>query len=259
MGHLFNWCWESESYDTAMQPLAFYDILKMLTYDEKPLNLNELINNAKAHIFDFDYSIKAEAKADFETMFIRHFLNRRIGFETYAMWKNYLITKLYEIIPRYNFMLNALDDWDIFLAEKEVREQQTNTASIAHTDTESTNIQGSTGSNQNASVSSDKVDLRFSDTPQNRLTDIQNGTYLSSYQLTQTDSTASSANVTSNSNTMGAKSGATARDKASGNLNETITRTNYDVDRYLNFQNKFNNIATQMFKDLDCLFYQIID
>lgn len=257
MGHLFNWCWEC--HDTAIQPLAFYELLKMLTYGEKALNLNELITKAKAHIFDFDYSIKVEAKADFETMFIRHFINRRIGFETYAMWKNYLITKLYEIIPRYNLMLNALDDWDIFLAEKEVREQQTNTASIAHTDSESTNIQASTGSIQNASVSSDKVDQRFSDTPQNKLTDIQNGTYLSSYQLTQTDSTASSANVSSNSNTMGAKSGATARDKASGNLNETITRTNFDVDRYLKFQNYFNNIANQMFADLDCLFYQIIE
>lgn len=257
MGHLFNWGWEC--HDTAMQPLVFYDLLKMLTYSENPVNLNDLIDKAKVHIFDFDYSIKAEAKTDFETMFIRHFLNRRIGYETYSMWKNYLITKLYEIIPKYNLMLNALDDWDIFLAEKEVREQLTNTSSIAHTDTESVSNQGSTGSNQNANVSSDKVDQRFSDTPQNKLADIQNGTYLSSYQLTQTDSTGSTANVSSNSNTIGAKSGATARDKATGNLNETITRTDFDVDRYLKFQNNFDNIISQIFKDLDCLFYQIID
>lgn len=257
MGLLFNWgCFP---HDTAMQPLAFYELLKMLTYDEKPANLNELISKAKAHIFDFDYSIKTEAKAEFETMFVRHFLNRRIGFESYAMWKNYLITKLYEIIPKYNLMLNALDDWDIFLAEKEVREQQTNTASIAHTDTESASNQSNIGSNQSASISSDKVDQRFSDTPQNKLTDIQNGTYLSSYQLTQTDSTGSTASVNSSSNAINSKSGATARDKASGNLNETITRTNFDVDRYLKFQSEFNNIATQMFKDLDCLFYQIIE
>lgn len=257
MGHLFNWCWEC--HDTAMQPLAFYELLKMLTNDEHPSNLNELITKAKAHIFDFDYSIKQEVKADFETMFVRHFLNRRIGFETYAMWKNYLITKLYEIIPKYNLMLNALDDWDIFLAEKEVRTQETNTASIAHTDTESASNQSNIGSNQTASVSSDKVDQRFSDTPQNKLTDIQNGTYLSSYQLTQTDSTASTASVNSSSNAINSKTGATARDKASGNLNEAITRLNYDVDRYLKFQSEFNNIATQMFKDLDCLFYQIIE
>lgn len=257
MGYLFNWCWEC--HDTAMQPLVFYELLKMLTYGENPANLNELIDKAKVHIFDFDYSIKAEAKTDFETMFIRHFLNRRIGYETYSLWKNYLITKLYEIIPKYNLMLNALDDWGIFLAEKEIREQLTNTSSIAHTDTESVSNQGSTGSNQNASVSSDRVDQRFSDTPQNKLADIQNGTYLSSYQLTQTDSTGSNANVSSNSNTIGAKTGATARDKASGNLNETITRSNFDVDRYLKFQNNFDNIISQMFKDLDCLFYQIID
>lgn len=257
MSYLFNWDWECR--DTAMQPLGFYNLLKMLTYNENPANLNDLIDKAKVHIFDFDYSIKPEAKTDFERMFIRHFLNRRIGYETYSMWKNYLITKLYEIIPKYNLMLNALDDWDIFLAEKEVREQSTNTTSIAHTDTESVSNQGSTGSNQNASVSSDKVDQRFSDTPQNKLADIQNGTYLSSYQLTQTDSTGSTSNVSSNSNTIGAKSGATARDKASGNLNETITRTNFDVDRYLKFQNNFDSIISQMFKDLDCLFYQIID
>lgn len=255
MGCLFNW----ESHDTAMQPLGFYELLKMLTYDEKTANLNELITKSKAHIFDFDYSIKQEAKADFEVMFVRHFLNRRIGFETYAMWKNYLITKLYEIMPKYNLMFNALDGWDIFLAEKEVREQQTNTASIAHTDTEAATNQSNLGSNQSASVSSDKVDQRFSDTPQNHLTDIQNGTYLSSYQLTQTDSTGSIAAVNSSSNAINSKSGATARDKASGNLRETVTRTNFDVERYLKFQNEFNNIATQMFKDLDCLFYQIID
>lgn len=257
MSYLFNWGWECR--DTSIQPLGFYDLLKMLTYNENPADLNDLIDKAKVHIFDFDYSIKADAKADFETMFIRHFLNRRIGYETYSMWKNYLITKLYEIIPRYNLMLNALVDWDIFLAEKEVREQATNTSSIAHTDTESVSNQGSTGSNQSSSISADKVDQRFSDTPQNKLADIQNGTYLSSYQLTQTDSTGSTANVSSNSNTIGAKSGATARDKASGNLNETITRTNFDVDRYLKFQNDFNNIANQIFEDLDCLFYQIIE
>lgn len=257
MGHLFNWLWEC--HDTAMQPLSFYELLKMLTYTENPTNLNELINMSKAHIFDFDYSIKNEAKADFETMFIRHFLNRRIGFETYALWKNFLISKLYEIIPKYNLMFNALDDWDIFLSEKETREQQTNTASIAHTDTESASNQSNIGSNQTANVSSDKVDQRFSDTPQNRLTDIQNGTYLSSYQLTQTDSTGSTASVNSSSNAINSKSGATARDKASGNLNETITRSNFDVDRYLKFQNHFNNIAKQMFGDLECLFYQIID
>lgn len=257
MSYLFNWEWECR--DTAMQPLGFYNLLKMLTYNENPADLNDLIDKAKVHIFDFDYSIKADAKADFETMFIRHFLNRRIGYETYSMWKNYLITKLYEIIPRYNLMLNALVDWDIFLAEKEVREQATNTSSIAHTDTESVSNQGSTGSNQSSSISADKVDQRFSDTPQNKLADIQNGTYLSSYQLTQTDSTGSTANVSSNSNTIGAKSGATSRDKATGNLNETITRSNFDVDRYLKFQNDFNNIANQMFNDLDCLFYQIIE
>lgn len=257
MCYLFNW--HCESLDTAMQPLGFYDLLKMLTYDENPTNLTDLITKAKVHIFDFEYGIKSEAKVDFETMFIRHFLNRRIGYETYSMWKNYLITKLYEIIPKYNLMLNAIDDWDIFLAEKEVREQLTNTSSIAHTDTESVSNQATTGSNQNGNIASDKVDQRFSDTPQNKLTDIQNGTYLSSYQLTQTDSSTSSADMSSNSNSIAAKSGATARDKATGNLNETITRSNFDVDRYLNFQSNFKNITTQMFKDLDCLFYQIID
>mgnify|MGYP007026709381 CR=1 FL=1 len=257
MCYLFNW--RLDCLDTAMQPLGFYELLKMLTYGENPTNLTDLISKAKVHIFDFEYGIKSEAKVDFEIMFIRHFLNRRIGYETYSIWKNYLITKLYEIIPKYNLMFNAIDNWDIFLAEKEVREQLTNTSSIAHTDTESVSKQSNNGSNQNASVSADKVDQRFSDTPQNKLADIQNGTYLSSYQLTQTDSTASTANVSSNSNTIGAKSGATARDKASGNLNETITRTNFDVDRYLKFQNNFDNIISQMFKDLDCLFYQIIE
>ena len=54
------------------------------------------------------------SKAKFETMILNHFLQRRIGFETVTAFRIQLDVKLNEIMPLYNKMFDALENWEIF-------------------------------------------------------------------------------------------------------------------------------------------------
>jgi hypothetical protein len=68
-----------------------------------PINaIDERIENARPHIFSFNYPILAADKARFEKNFIRHFYTREIGLETYSLWRLKLASKLNMIIPKYN-------------------------------------------------------------------------------------------------------------------------------------------------------------
>ena len=52
------------------------------TEDEKVSIIN-LPNAFKDYLFDFDYPLDDEFKADFEENFLTHYMFRRIGYETY--------------------------------------------------------------------------------------------------------------------------------------------------------------------------------
>ena len=81
--------------------------------------------------------------------------------------------------------------------------------------------------------------------PQNQLEDIQNGSYMTDYNL---DTDTGSGNTNSNSNA------------TSSNLEKEITKTSPKdrVKTYKEFLENRNNIYTMIFKDLDDLFYSIV-
>ena len=193
------------------------------TEDEKVSIIN-LPNAFKDYLFDFEYPLDDELKADFEENFLTHYMFRRIGYETYMSFKIHLKSKLNEIMGKYNAMLDEFTNLD-FLGVNET-----------HTRT----LSGSSSS-QSSGTSGTTSDNRYSDTPENQLTDVQNGTYLTDYTYNQqTGSSSASASGTSSST-------------------ETINIHRGDsTDEYLKFQNKVNNIYTMMYKELDSLFYGII-
>ena len=161
---------------------------------------------------------------------------RRIGFNTLTAFKIALDSKLNEIMPMYNKLFDMLDGWDL-LSSGEVTSRNV-------IDGRTTNTTNSTmGTNSNTTTS----DRRFSELPENSLTDLADGTYVTDYNLDSSTST-----DTISSNNLGSISD-------SGTLTEAITRTPADKIRvYKEFIENRESIYTMIFKELDSLFYGLV-
>ena len=196
--------------------------------NDEPVKIADLAKAGRACIFDFDYPL-AEGwdKEDFETMVLNHFLMRRIGYETVTAFKIALNVKLNEVMPNYN----SIKNWDIFSDGESITRQQTS--------------QGSNAINSSSnSTTSDTSDRRYSNTPQNELTQVQDGKYVSEYNYDQNSGSATNQTATAGTD--------------SNEINETITRSPSDkIKIYQEFLAARQNLYTMIFKDLDNLFYQI--
>lgn len=200
--------------------------------NDEPVKIADLAKAGRACIFDFDYPL-AEGwdKEDFETMVLNHFLMRRIGYETVTAFKIALNVKLNEVMPNYNMLYNSIKNWDIFSDGESITRQQTS--------------QGSNAINSSSnSTTSDTSDRRYSNTPQNELTQVQDGKYVSEYNYDQNSGSATNQTATAGTD--------------SNEINETITRSPSDkIKIYQEFLAARQNLYTMIFKDLDNLFYQI--
>ena len=210
------------------QPPTLYSLMNSYVNfnksDDEKVKIIDLPNAFKDYLFDFDYPLDDELKPQFEENFLTHYMMRRIGFDTYMSFKIHLKDKLNSIMTKFNLMLKEVGNLD-FDGIKE---------------THTRNIQG-TSSSQSSGSSSSSSDNRYSDTPQNALTDVQNGTYLTDYTFNQqTGSSSASASGTSNSQ-------------------ESITIKRGDsTDEYIKMQNEMMDIYSLIYKELDSLFYGII-
>lgn len=78
-------------------------ICESLVPNYETKSINEIIEEARQKIFDFEYPIIDESyKKTLETKIIKHFYIREIGLETYGLWKLRLDSKMNEIMPFYN-------------------------------------------------------------------------------------------------------------------------------------------------------------
>lgn len=217
------------------EPPTIYALLNSyVNYSkEVPVKIADLARTGRAMFFDFEYPLaQGINKADFETMILNKFLMRRIGFETVTAFKIALNVKLNEIMPLYNKLFLAIDNWNLF-SDGEIVSRTSNEQS------------SSTNANNTSTTTNTTSDQRFSNTPQNEIQQIKDGKYVSEYSYNQDSGTGATA-----SNTMGTNQ---------NSQSETISRSPADkmllYKEYL--QNK-QNLYTMIFRDLDELFYQLI-
>lgn len=213
------------------RPPRLYDLLESLVNYGKTdkTKIKNLAKEARNYIFDFDYPLSNKVeKEKFETMILNHFILRRIGFETFTSFQIQLNVKLNEIMPLYNKMFDSLEGWDIF-NDGEV---------INRTTTDNT-----TSNNKLNNKSETISDLRYSDTPQNKLENLRDGSYVTDANYNKNNDTSESIGESS----------------AKTNTIETIKRSPSDkIAIYKEFQENVKNIYSMIFKDLDCLFYQLV-
>lgn len=187
--------------------------------------IKDLASETREQIFNFSYPLSEKVnKEDFEKMIINHFLMRRIGFETFTAFQIQLNVKLNEIMPEYNVLFDSLIGWDLF------------------NDGEMTELVSSDTSNTTTSdTTSSTADRRYSNTPQNQIQDVQDGSYVTEYNYDQ---------YTGNAN---------AESESTGNKTETIRRSPSDKIRaYQDFKNNINHIYSMIFRELEDLFFQLV-
>ena len=198
---------------------------------------NSNLNQKKRRIIivsgEFNYPLSSVInKEDFECMILNHYMMRRIGFDTLTAFKLQLNVKLNEIMPLYNKLFDALENWNIF-QDGEISERDlTDNRTINNT-------------NNIKSESESKSDRRFSEMPQNQLDNITDGTYLTDYNLDKNNDNSKTDGI---SNT-----------KDDDVVKEVIKRSPSDkINIYKQFIESKNNIYSMIFKDLDNLFYQLV-
>ena len=208
--------------DYNLPPTLYRLLNSIVNFDEEEqTKIKDLASAGREEIFDFDYPLTENVdKEDFEIMILNHFLMRRIGYDTLNAFKIALNVKLNEIMPMYNKMFDMLDGWDIFNDGERVTEAGNNSLN-------------------NITSSSNISDRRYSDTPQQQLSNVQDGKYITDYNY-DTDTGSVSAS------TMGTDS-------------RIITRTPSDkMKLYKEFIENKKSIMTMIFEDLDVLFYGLV-
>lgn len=116
------------------------------------------------------------------------------------------------------------------------------------TDNRTTNSNNKT-TNELTNHSTNISDRRYSDTPQNHLENVRDGNYVTNYNYDSgEDNSSSNGNSTATNNS------------TDNNIyQETIERTPNDKISILReIQTNINSIYSMIFKDLECLFYQLV-
>ena len=232
-------------------PPTLYSILESIVNygkDEKT-KIKDLAKAGRTTIFDFDYTLTDNiSKEDFECMILNHFLMRRIGFETVTAFRIQLNVKINEIMPIYNKMFDALKNWNILNDGETETKTGTNNKTSNNTSSASNQItNNSTTSDTNIS------DRRNSELPQNQLSELRDGNYVTNYNYDTNTNNAQDSSTSSGSST------STNNETDNNSYNETITRTPSDkIAIYKEFQENIKSIYGMIFKDLECLFYQLV-
>lgn len=269
-------------------PPTLYSILEsIVNYGKYPKTpIRNIAKEGRSRIFYFDYPLSQNiSREKFEIMILNHFLKRRINYDTMADFCIQLDVKLNEIMPLYNKLFDSLENWDIFNDGEVVTEngqdtkisnqngKTTNESSqTENTTNESTQNTSSENSIETSSETSGTStnDRRYSDTPQDQLNNVQNGTYLTDYTYDQNSSSgedSSNSSGTSNSENstnseenrtqnINSEENRTQNQNDSSNYEKTIKRSPADkIAIYKEMQDSIKSIYSMIFDDLEILFY----
>ncbi len=242
------------------KPPTMYQILNSIVNGDKEeedyTKIKDLANAGRTTIFNFSYPLSSHiSKEDFESLILKHYMMRRIGFDTVTAFRINLDAKLNEIMPMYNKMFDSLDNWNIFNdGEKITRIGSDSTIenSTQNSTSETTNeLQNASNTETNT-----ENDRRFSDTPQDRISDIKDGKYVTDFTYEQGKNT--SEDTSTSSGTSSNETNNTNATTGSKQYNETIEHTNANkIEIMKEMQENIKSIYSLIFKDLDILFYGI--
>ena len=254
--------------DNFYRPPLLSDLMNSkLNFDnENPISYRNMANSFRQFMFDFDYPLSNKiTKEDFECQIINHFFMRRIGQQTFLAFKMRLENKLNEIMPYYNKIFDSYTDWDIFangeteietIADSKTYNENGTNATTTDKDVTNTNTT-QTSTNSSTSTTSDR---RYSKTPQNELSNIRDGKYVTDYNYDQNagidsaTSNGTSSNTTQDDTTINGSHSKTGNESLSHTRNNQRINNN-KMDLYKQFIEETRKIMSLIYNDLECLFY----
>ena len=232
-------------------PPTLYSILESIVNygKEEHTKIRNLSKAGRKKVFDFDYPLSDKVdKEHFETMILNHFLTRRIGTQTFTAFQINLDVKLNEIMPMYNKMFDALTGWNILEDGEKITHNLKDERSTDNK-TSADNTMNSTATTKGENIS----DQRGSNTPQSKIDNVKDGKYLTNYNFNKDN------NTSEDKSEQKGKSTGTSNTKDNHNLEEVWSKSPANkIEIYKEFQENLKSIYTLIFKDLDCLFYQLI-
>ena len=156
-----------------LPPTVYHLLESIVNYgkDEKT-KIKDLAKEGRTTFVDFDYLLTNNiTREKFETMILNKFIMRRIGYDTLTAFKLQLNVKLNSIMPIYNKMFDALENWNIFNDGEVTTETGTD-------ERQTTNTTQNTLSNSSTTQSSSTSDRRNSELPQDQLENLRDGSYV---------------------------------------------------------------------------------
>lgn len=237
-----------------------------LTESQGYKKVNEIIEQARSSIFDFEYPIFDEAyKGVLERKILKHYYTREIGAESIGLWKLWLDTRMNEIMPYYNQLyksalleFNPLYDIDVSRKHSgsssgEINENNTTTNSGNY----SQNFSG----NENINSSGTDWD-KFSDTPQGGVSNIDNDTYLTNARKKTNNNETSNNTTNTTTNTTNNTETGTKGSKANNTEEylETVQGKQGSISSsklLLEYRETFLNIDKMVIDSLSDLFFNL--
>ena len=206
--------------------------------DFENTEIDNVINFARARLFDFPYSFPDD-KDEFERQFFYRFYMHEIGFESENLFKLNLKSAMFRNAQKWGILFNKLlKDYDI----RNFKDLTTTSDSDATVAQSAQDQSTSTNDNVHRNI--------FSDVPDDRL-DLVDDSNLIEYASTLSDdktNTTTESNSTSSGNS---QSHATATQSVTG------TPGNDDNEQYAKFLATYENFYDVVFKDLHNLFMRI--
>lgn len=171
--------------DYTIQLRTIVEIYSQEMENFHELTIDQLIDNARPKIFDFQFPFyDVSFIDDWKTRWIKHFYMREIGAETIRLWKLNLEVKLNTIMPAYNKL------YEQFLSIENLNDNRNITEQYIKENAGT----GTTTGNSSATGRNKRL---FQDTPQSAV-DLDSSSYVT--DITQTDTT-DSQETTANQST----------------------------------------------------------
>lgn len=208
--------------------------------DSSTSDYTEVINNCYDKLFDNDIKCYDDNYTSvLLKKIINHYYFREVSAESMGQFRFYLNQKMREIMPRYN---------ELYKLQGQINNEFID---ISENETVSGNSE-STSNSENVSRGTQENTMKdtskFSDTPQNLLSNAENNRYLTTINID--DTTNSNTNESTDTNT----GTATATNTSTRNKN---VRTTNEIEIYNKYQKMYNNIDLDIINELEELFLQV--
>lgn len=220
-----------------------YRVTASLTPEFKNLNPFEKLEAARKVVFNFDYPTPESISSDefkrfFEQMFISRFWERWFRAETFESFTIQLYSRMLEILPEYNIMLDTF-----FNENKEqifLNHSTTKSKTESSGESESDNTQTSESTNTNKNIAS-----AFPANMMSAGDNIGNVNY------------ANNGNLTNDKNES-ENTGETKTKQSNNSATESETISGVMLDSILKFNKEYNKIFTNLINEFNILFSFII-